>query len=313
MSNDLGIRDLSEVISYPDSFLFDFKADKKLEIADVIEHLRGLEIASRKLPTVLENLFAECDIKGVKARLVNIEVNEIRHGSLEEDVNFIFEWFFSKEDAEKIKEKLRSMSPGIKISLLLGALIAGYGIKSCSTPNAMTNTGNGVQQGFAINIGSTFNIPPEKVAPIIEKATAKPSAKEINGALQFMRPAKANGGKITFASGDTGASEISEDFIAATPAEYMIPAKTEHIELRGNVELQLRALDIDNPEKGWAAVIPDVLPDHRIKLELDPKIDRAQLSGLRIRGDVQVTYKIQKDGSKRVAKALLLAVKKNNE
>ena len=313
MANDLGIQELSEVIAYPDSFLFGFQADKKLEIVDVIAHLQGLEIASKKLPMVLEKLFAECDIKGVKARLLNVEVNEMRHGSLKEDVTFVFEWLFPGEEGEKIKKKFIEMSSGVKISLLVGALVAGYGIKSCTVPNAMTNNGDGVQQGFAINIGSNFNIPPEKVVPIIERATAKPTAREINAALQFMRPAKSNGGKISFASGEPNGSDISEDFISATPREYEIPAKTEHTETRNDVELQLRALDMDNPEKGWAAVIPDVLPDRRIRLELAPQIDRAQLSGLRLRGDVQVTYKIQNDGSKKVAKALLLAVSQTDK
>lgn len=55
-----------------------------------------------------------------------------------------------------------------------------------------------------------------------------------------------------------------------------------------DVDIQIRALDLDNPSKGWAAVVPDII-ERRVKLVLDPNVSAELLSGrLSFRGDITV-------------------------
>lgn len=65
-----------------------------------------------------------------------------------------------------------------------------------------------------------------------------------------------------------------------------------------NVEVQIRAADMDSVKTGWAAKIPSVL-DRRIKVKVDGFVDVSKIRmGANVRADVIVVYKSDGEQSK---------------
>lgn len=315
MVNELGnISNNSDFCTFADKIYFDFSKDKDLMIDDVISYLEGIREISKKLPFALEKICKAGNINITKIRLVDIKMEGLQHGSLESDLKFLFELTFPEKERKVIKEKWEAVNKNMRIAVVIGALVALYaayslgGCNSSSKLPSFSNKGNNVQ--IINNLGTMLAIPPEDLTSVFDDITKKPTAQEVNAALKIMRPAKKNGGNIRLSSKDSVTSAmIKQDFIEQTPESYIKPKQQIHTETWKNIEIQVRALDIDNPGKGWYAIIPAILPEHRLKLELSPEIDIMKLSALNVNGDVEVTYTITSDGSKKAQKALLLELK----
>ena len=90
---------------------------------------------------------------------------------------------------------------------------------------------------------------------------------------------------------DNASVTIPSDLISKTPTEVSFEADT-YTRDHYDVDLEIRALDLDNPTKGWAAVIPGLV-DRRVKLVLAPGIKPEDLSHkFAFRADVTITYKL---------------------
>ena len=311
----MGVSEISEILYFSDQIHFDFEKDKKIYVRDIIAHLEGLEIISQKIPVLFEKLLIEKGVKGVNVKFSSLEIEKIASGSYTDWLNLGLEFLFLKEaDPEtkkKVVEDIKKMKTSTKVALLIGVTAVGIlAAKSCSSSDTGSNI-NGIQQNFAINIGSSFNIKPEKVLPIIQEMGKKATITDEKATIGFLRPAKRAGGNIVLSKSETKDDKllIPENIIQQTPSEYVAPEKKLHVETCQDVDLQIRALDMDNPEKGWAAIIPDVLPGHRLKLELSQEVDPIKLSALSVKADIEVTYKINSDGSKKPVKVLVLDVK----
>lgn len=312
MANELGIQEIGGEISLHDIIHFDFTNTTSVNIEDIIIHLQGLEKVSRKVPEILDKLVSECKLDSkVYFRYSSLGIRKLDTGSIFDFIDLKLQILFSGEADPKTKQKvmedIKRMSPSWKIATLIGMIAVGaIGAKCCS---AQDQNISGLQQMFSLNIGTSFNIAPEKVLPIIQNSAKKATTGDVKAALELIKPAKKSGGNINLAEGES-LFKIPESLIAATPDNYNPPAIIEHTEIRKDIDIQIRALDMDNPEKGWYAIIPDVLPNrHRLKLELADGIDTMKLSALNIKGDVEVTYKVKPDGTKKAYKVLLLELK----
>lgn len=313
--NDLGISEIKEVIWLSDRIYFDFKDEKGLQIEEVIRHLDGLKRISRSVPGLLEKLLKECKFNNVKILFAGATVKELKAGSLENWLNLGLEIMVTgsmdDEDKKKVMEDIKKMSPKLKIGLLIGGLALGWGLKSLTGSSAETSTAiNSIQQKFAINIGTTFNLAPDKVLPVLQKGAEKPNAAEIQAALNLTAPAKKHGGDIVVSSGSTDEVKIPSQIVEHLPEQYIRPDKKTMEEEIDDADLQLRAVDIDNPLKGWRAIIPKVIPDQRLKLEIGENVDISKLNALQIKGDVLVTYEVKPDQTKKIVKVQLLRLVK---
>lgn len=311
MANDVGVTEFSETICLSDTIHFDFEDRGSLKIQEVIEHLNGLEKIGWKVPLLLEKLYNTRHINNqVQVRLANIGIKKMASGSftdwLDMAVQVSFVGNIDEETKRNVMADIKNCSNATKLAALFGILVVGFSVRSCISPSSITNSGV-IQSGLVLNISSSFQLPEAIVKPIVDEAIRKAVPSDINAALNFMKPAKKNGGAIKLSEGPRS-TEIPATFVDETPVEYEKPLKQEHVETVNNTELQIRALDMDNPEKGWYVIIPAVLPGHRIKLELRSNIDRSRLSRLNVQGDVEVTYNIKSDGSKKPVKALLLNI-----
>ena len=312
MANDVGSKDVSDIIYFSDMIAFDFKGKNGMTIDEVITHLHGLRKISENLPSLLEKLYAECNIKNVRIRLVDAAVSRIEIGSLNNWLNLGLEFMImgeaSEEDKKQVLEDIRSMSKKMKIGLLIaGVTIFAIGKGCSSSGGPMTNT-QGIQQSFVVNIGTSVNLPPEKVEPVLNAVTKKPSGTMLQAAYDFVSPAKNHGGNIVFSKNSDSAGILPESYVRQVPRTYEKALPENHIEYLRNTASHIRALDMDNPSRGWGAVIPAVMPNHRFNIELDASIDRSSLLRTAITGDVEVTYQVRPDGSKKPVKIFLQSV-----
>lgn len=313
--SELGVNEISDVIWLSDRIYFDFKDENGLQIEEVIRHLDGLKRISRSVPGLLEKLLKECKLNNVKILFAGATVKELKAGSLENWLNLGLEIMVTgsmdEEDKKKVIEDIKKISPKLKIGLLIGGLAIGWVMKCLTGSSTEANTAvNSVQQKLAINIGTTFNLAPEKVLPVLQKGTEKPNASEIQAALNLTAPAKKHGGSMVVSKGFEDEVKIPEQIVKRLPEQYIRPDKKTMEEEIDDAELQLRAVDIDNPLKGWKAIIPKVIPDQRLKLEIGENVDISKLNALQIKGDVLVTYEVKPDQTKKIVKVQLLRLVK---
>ena len=296
------IQKTMESFLFSDTIYFNFSQEHQVCLNDLIDHLEGLQYLSKKVPLTLKKIYAINGINDFNVRLIDVNVDGVKHGSLEDLLKFAFEFVFSEKDREKIQK----MSSGLKISWILALLAIGYAFKSCSPASNMKNI-NGIQRPFIINIAGKVNMSCDKLQPVVEEVVNTSTKKDQVSATKFMRPAKRYGGDIIV--GDREGASIPHDFISKLPLFVDDSPNGEHTKLLQNTEIFLRALDIDSTERGWAAIIPAVLPDSRIKLEISPDIDKTRLTAkLNLRGDVQIHYKLQDNNELKPTKALLLDI-----
>ncbi|MFT5240764.1 MAG: hypothetical protein ACI9OU_001050 [Candidatus Promineifilaceae bacterium] len=86
---------------------------------------------------------------------------------------------------------------------------------------------------------------------------------------------------------------------------YQQDHNAESFENRENVEIHLRAIDLDRARTGWAAVLPSI-SDSRTKLQIDAIIDLEELKGKTIvTGDVTLVWVVKDDGKKSLSKVIL--------
>jgi len=113
-------------------------------------------------------------------------------------------------------------------------------------------------------------------------------------AVQFFKPARADGqASITF--DDNDAMRFSPEAIAATPTAVK-PEKLDHTKDYSDVDLQIRATDLDSRKRGWAGVIPALI-ERRIPLKLAENVKPGDLDRFQVRADVTVFYKRESRGS----------------
>ena len=310
MPEELGIASYTETLSFQDKIYFDFKSDYPVSIQDVIVHLEGMQEISKKIPLLLDKLISEKDIKGVTFREPSLKIQRLEAGSLTDWINFAVEMVIMREVDEETKKAvvadIKNMALGWKIALLFGGIaVCGAVTKGCLAPSTTAEYEN-LKQQFCINIGSSFQIAPEKVQPILQAQAEKATASDRKAGIKFLRPARSSGGSIKLSTDNE--LEIPDAFIKSTPEEYEPPLKEEQIQILKNIKILFRALDIDKTEQGWGAVIPDVHPLKRLPLKISENIDRSELlSCKQVYGDVEVTYKLSKSG-KFPIKAKLLSI-----
>lgn len=140
-----------------------------------------------------------------------------------------------------------------------------------------------------VNMGSDLtHLDPDQFQSII-RASLKGREKRILGdSIDFLRPAMRDpGADITFDQNDS--LRISPEAIMAFPKQKPEPEET--MEVYENIDLTIRAIDLDSTKTGWAALIP-AISDHRIKVQLAPSIDPLTLmANPKIKANVTVLFR----------------------
>ncbi|WP_141113224.1 hypothetical protein [Chromobacterium haemolyticum] len=260
-------------------------------IPEIASSLLALERILHRLPRVLS------EVTSVPVQGLEVYIEDIKAGSLLEDVALKI---FFKDQQEldaflgKIREKLGTNK--VARNTLIGALILsiiGYGLYlgATATGSSKAATTINVHNNVIINIGAEqANMAPEQLAKIIESAVTdkKANAKD---AIEFVRPAKRDA-SATITVEDQALLVMPKEVIQQSPSSLEIeehPVEQEH----KDVDLNIRATNLDSQSQGWAALIPGLI-DKRIKLVLADGVDPKQVAGkFRIRANVLVHSKPQ--------------------
>lgn len=259
-------------------------------IKEIIESLQGWEAIIKQSKGVLAELTGS-DILDIEVRVQKLEV-----GSLTEKI-LIKLGFGDEENFDKFLENAheRYIGEGKMRSALVWTVIAGVlatgmylAVKNMAPNNASHFEAN---NNIIINIGAgETNISPERIQSVLNSTLVdkKTAAK---GAVKILSPARNDENATLMIGNDNASVTIPSDLISKTPTEVSFEADT-YTRDHYDVDLEIRALDLDNPTKGWAAVIPGLV-DRRVKLVLAPGIKPEDLSHkFAFRADVTITYKL---------------------
>lgn len=238
-------------------------------------------------------------------------VESIEEGSLIE--RFIVKFFFRSEaELDRYIEKWRKalkLDKGnnaailrhVVVAAIAGALMLGvYGAISGCAKNASDVPHVEVKDNVIIQLGaSELSLKPEEFIAIVDKAITRRSSLPAD-AVDVVKPAKTGGGSIKL----NDEVLLTSDLVARMPNEAP-PTKTEDVVYHEKVDLYIRATDLDNSDKGWAALVPDI-SDDRIRLELSPAIRAERLYGQRkIVANINAVYSEDAKGTRVLRKYIL--------
>lgn len=271
-----------------------------LPLEDVAESLLALKAIIEATPHVLERLQP-----GLHVQKVNVFVNEIKAGSLLEDlvVKFIF------GNQEKLDLSIQSLRQEIGadsllanrtlVGAIIGALITGGGIyllNKLKGPEEQKQALQANQNVFIINGANLAGVNEDQFRSVIQGTLARNEhlPKE---AVKVVRPAKREGEASIMLNQDPHAT-IANQAIRAMPSSPPDDEPLETVDDFFDVEIQIRAIDLDSTKRGWAAVVPSI-SSRRTKMHLDPHIKVHQLLGkTTIKGDITVSFRYDERGAK---------------
>lgn len=262
-------------------------------IKDVAESLLALEAIIRQSPDLLEAIFP-----GTEISFVEIYINELKSDSLWEDVvvKFIFKDQKNLDGfIANIRERVgmdnlmnnQHLLSIITITLILTSVFYFLNKDQAALPEQKTTIE--ANNNTIIQIGAGMvDLSAQDFKAIIDGAIKDKNSLARNAA-KFVAPAKRDpNATITFNNNDE--IRISNDAIRAIPRFIQEPEEEVYIEDFKNIELEIRATDLDSIKRGWAVVIPE-LHKRRVRLQLDPGIDPEILIGKKnVIADVTVIF-----------------------
>lgn len=271
-----------------------YYSNKRLvPIRNVAESLLALEAIIRQSPDILEAMFPDTEIS-----IDEIYINELKSDSLWEDVvvKFIFkdqknfDTFIANIRERVDMDNLMNNQQLLSVIIISLILIGGaYYLERdrSSTPEQKTTIE--VSNNKIIQIGAGMvDLSAQDFKAIIDSAIKDKDSLAKNAA-KVVAPAKLDpNASITF--NDNDELRISNDVVRAMPRFVQEPIEEEYVEDFKNIELEIRATDLDSNKRGWAVVISE-LHKKRVRLQLDPGLDPEILLGKRkITADVTVIF-----------------------
>lgn len=272
-------------------------------IADIIESLQALERIVKMCPGVLEG------VTSVPIKRIEVYVEELQSGSLLEKV-VVRLFFRSEEELDAFIDKTRDkiLQPGMPRNVLIGAVLAsliGYGaVLVANSQKAAGSTTITANNNVIINLGAgQVDLTPEVFRAIVESSVT--DKKDLAAqSVKFFKPARADSqAAITLDKND--ALAFSPAVISATPNKAEFEKQSQVKDLR-DVDLHIRATNLDSLKQGWAGLIPGLI-DRRVRLQLDPSVNPTDVAGrFQVRADVSIVYKMDKSGKKMEPDYILL-------
>lgn len=125
----------------------------------------------------------------------------------------------------------------------------------------------------------------EEFTAVVRAAVGDKKAAAEN-ALRFIAPAKADpGSNVSLADGEV---LINSAAVAETPSKIELAAN-ERLEQHKNVELVIRAANLDSKKSGWAGRLGG--REDRLPIELDPTVSENEIFGKSsVRVDAAVVF-----------------------
>ncbi len=259
---------------------------------EVAEALLALSRLVERTPRLLRQL-----APGISTPKARLYVEKLESGSLTEDIIVAF-GFGSKK---KMDRTLRvwgkrfgfdlTTRAGVIRALIAVLVLAGgyYAYQRANTPAPTPSAHVEIKDNVILQIGAKeLGRKPEDLLKLVELAIHRKD-RLAGDAIAVVKPAKRDPNASIQFDGDPALS-IPAQTIAAIPNE-MPPDKAEKSVTHEGVDVRLRAVDLDSPSSGWAAVVPEINP-RRVRLELTDTINPDELFGRKsVRGTVEAVFR----------------------
>lgn len=283
-----------------------------LSVEDVAESLLALQSFIKATPDVLERI-----IPGLQIQRVDVFVNEIKSGSLLEDLVVKFIW----GNQESFDQHVADLRKDLKVDALLanktlvgaviGALVIGGGIYVANRMTAQEEqkqTLQAVQNVFIVNGANLSGVDEQKFRSAIQEVLYKNDHLQ-KDAVKVVKPAKRDA-EATIVFNNDPVATIDNKAVRAMPGSALDEAREEEMDDFADVEIEIRATDLDSNKRGWGAVVPSVSP-RRVRMHLDPEIKIYDLLGKQsIRGDITVIYRRDDKGTRFPTLVFLRSIRK---
>lgn len=272
-----------------------------IPIKDVAESLLALEAIIRQSPDVLEAMFP-----GTKIQSVEVYINELKSDSIWEDV--VVKFIFGNQQKfdefiDNVRERIGMdnimNNPQLLSSIILVMILSGgayyLGKDKSATPEQKATIESNNNTIIQIGAGMV-ELSSEDFKAIIDSAT-KDKEKLAKNSIKVVNPAKRDPeASITFNGNED--LRIQNESVKAMPRFVQEPEDEEYIEDYKNIELEIRAIDLDSTKRGWAVVVPD-LHKKRVRLQLDPTVNPEDLLDKRkVNANVTVIFGHDKEYNK---------------
>lgn len=267
---------------------------------EIAESLLALTKIVERTPQLLDELLEDASVDRVE-----IYLDELKSGSLFERA--VFKFFFKSQKefdsffrtgGKKLGvDALKKNKKAIPYLILCAVLMGGvYALRrSVGDKERSIQVENHATQMIQITAG-TLNMDPKDLKDILVRSL-KDNSDLAKDAVKFVRPAKLEqGASITM--DDDSQSSLNSQVVNSFPKDlHELPAP-EFVQEYQNIEIQIRAVDLDSTKKGWAAKVP-AISDARVKLQLAPFMDGAELMEKKVvLGSLTAVFEVQDDGSR---------------
>jgi hypothetical protein len=270
-------------------------------LKEIADSLLALEYIIKQSPKILEEIFP-----GTKISNVDVFINELKSDSIWEDlvVKFIFGDqkkldVFITEARDKLGIEEMLDNPDIFSVIILALILSGGAYYLGKKLNAKDKATIQANNNVIIQIGAGLvDLSAENLQTIINNAVEeKDKDKLAKAAMQLVKPAKLDP-EATITFNNNPELRMSNDSVRAMPSISTITEDNNIIEDFNSIELEIRATDLDSFKTGWAVVIPSIYAK-RVKLQIDPAIDRDSLDNIRsLKADISVIFEYDKDLNK---------------
>ena len=288
------------VVESPHQFYYDTAG--KVTAKSLAESLLGLEAI------VKHSVRASCKYAGLKSKDIEVIIDSVTISSYKDD--FLVRVIFG--NADQVDEKIDALRKVLGLNKLdelltsddmraktlrtiLGIGIAGsilYGSYLWLSPDEKNDPTMQVTISNSFNnIGADANLSGEEVQKIISSALTPGKVEDFKrDTVKLLSPGgQTEGGTVTIDGKENYV--IPAEIIDTVPTQYEKPERDDPFELKNNIEISIRALDLDKPDQGWHAVIEDIT-ERRVKLTLAEGIDPNKLPiGKTFKADVVIVYK----------------------
>lgn len=282
------------------SHSFYYSTDNPITAAMLAESLLGLEGVVQNSTQILSKLM------GVPISKADVMITSIKLGSYDE--SFFVRLFFGKgkegeQNIEKLREKLGLKNMDLK-------KVVGVAIAAAILYAAWYYVGKSGDPSISIHIENSFNnwgkdlgVSKEELLDLVKESIKKPEDLKKH-VVQLTHPeGSKKGGKITI-DGEESLT-LSPEVVQSIPSEYVKEISEEPFKDFDGVDIVVRAMDLDRPVMGWAAIVPEV-SDKRLPLVLEEGILPMTIPlGKYTPADITVIYKLEKNGNKTPKKYLL--------
>lgn len=275
-------------------------------IREIAAALVALESIIHRTPRIFEQL-----VPGTQIQRVDVLVEKMTSGSLTEDflIKFIFQdqanfdAFVGKLRKLSGMEKLTEVNPLFAVVVLALVVVgAQWAVTTLLGEDAAPDPVIQANNNTIINIGAEMSeMTPAQFEAIIKSAVSGKAEKTAlaKSALAVVAPARRDP-QARIVLDQAPATTISPDLVRAIPETLTTeddPPQEEVTDHTG-VLVHFRATDLDKTQTGWGAIIPSI-SERRVKLHMDPHIDRDKLSGhATIRADVTAVFSIDANGQR---------------